>query len=113
MARGFGGHSAPSHVQSYPTIVKLALFSVTQFHATHDDFHGQEEARSGFADTPVENTFMYNVYARVSRAKCSLLQLYHISTNFDNIILGAVIDLWILFSKIVQYVHGESPVAGS
>jgi hypothetical protein len=113
MAQGSGGRSVPGRVQSYPVAVGLAFLRRRQLDDTYDNLHCYEETRSRFPDVPVENAFMHNIHARVSGVKFLPLSIHHIPADFDNVILGTIVDFWIFFSKIVENVHRKSPIAGT
>lgn len=80
---------------------------------TDNNFHRQEETRGRFPNVPVKYAFMYDAHAGVMLAKFIFLQLDQIATNFDDIILCAIIDLQMLFPKVIENVHGKSSVARS
>jgi hypothetical protein len=113
MAQGSGGRSVPGRVQSYPIAVELAFCRRRQLEVTYDNLHCYEETRSRFPDIPVKNAFMDNIHTRVNGAKFLDLPFHHIPADFDNVILGTIVDFWIFFSKIVENVHCKSSIAGT
>jgi len=113
MAQGSGGRSVPGRVQSYPITVESAFLRRLQLDNTYDNLHCYEETRSGFPDVPAKNAFVHNIHARVSRVEFLPLCIHHIPADFDNVILGTIVDFCIFFSKVVENVHRKSPIAGT
>ncbi|KAI6769828.1 hypothetical protein HG530_004457 [Fusarium avenaceum] len=83
------------------------------------DFHGKEEARRGHVLIPVEDGSvddldLIGMTPRCSRGeKMSILQRSKRRRDFDDVELGAGVDLWVNFADVVENVEHEGSATGA